>query len=156
MTQATRESRAKRTLRVSVHARPGYPQPVRPRGITLTDHVYKVVWECADLPPGGELLIVFQEDPRGPFFRMEFSGSRVTGYGNRGPAHTSRHYVYEARLRINGTVEAAAALELPQAETPQPGLCEGEMIVLGAGMVENNAGQPCDPPPGPPWETSVG
>jgi hypothetical protein len=107
---------------------------VRPQHITLTDQVSNVVWECADLPPGGELVIAFLGDPRGPFVRVESSGNQVIGYGNRGPDDTSRHYEYEARVETDGAVQ-----------------------LIGPGEVLNNATDPSpsERPLGPPWGNTI-
>jgi hypothetical protein len=129
------EHAARRTLDVAIEAQAGAPNPIDPETITLNNSVLRVVWRCSDLPPDTRLQIVFPEDPRGPFVRLESTGNEVIGWGNRGPAETSRHYVYEARL--------------------QTGL--GEALV-GAGTLKNSATKPIlspttsYPPPPPPDE----
>jgi hypothetical protein len=140
MSQETREPesernrRARRTKRVIVHATPGTANPIQPRRITLTDAVYKVVWKCNDLPEGATLLIHFREDPRGPFFRLEFAGNRVVGYGNRGPADTAPQYEYEVRTATNGVA-----------------------VPLGGATLKNSATGPIpvDPNPGPIWNSEI-
>jgi hypothetical protein len=117
-----RNRRAKRTLRVIVHASSAIPNPIQPRRIRLTDAVSKVVWQCNDLPPGATLLIRFREDPRGPFFHLEFFGNRVIGYGNRGPADTAKKYLYDAAVQHGAAVETldsgVAFNESPVVEAP--------------------------------------
>jgi hypothetical protein len=155
MRNETKARRPGRTLKVAVHARPGSLQPIRPRKITLTNRAHQVVWECRDLPPGAELLIAFREDPRGPFFHLEFAGSKVIGHGNRGPENTSRRYTYEARIRIDRARRSLGTAETDEAvgslETV-PIEADGEVRPLGEGTVLNEVTHPCDPPPGPPWE----
>jgi hypothetical protein len=132
MSEEKNDLRAKETLYVTVHARPGSSEPISPSIVTLTDAVGKVVWHCDDLAAGATLLIHFQEDPRGPFAFLRFVGKRVVGYGNRGPASTSWTYHYEAKIEIGGAV-----------------------ISVGGGTVQNTAAQPLtptDPPIGPPWD----
>jgi hypothetical protein len=90
---------ARRTLNVTVDARTGAPHPIDPETITLDDSVLRVVWRCPGLSPESRLQIVFPEDSRGPFFRLDSTGNEVIGWGNRGPAETSTIYVYEARVQ---------------------------------------------------------
>ena len=133
MTQETRERRRRRTKKVTVRARPGTAKPIRPQVVTLTDEIYRVVWHCEDLARGATLVIAFREDPRGPFFLLEFAESYVIGYGNRGPEDTSRTYEYVARSLKNGRTTH-----------------------LGEGSLKNFAQEPItapsEPPLGPPWQ----
>jgi hypothetical protein len=115
MSEETREPRAQETLTVTVQARPGFPEPINPPSITLTDTIYKVVWQCDDLPAGATLLIRFREDPRGPFFLLEFAGNRVVGYGNRGPDNTLSHYTYDAAVLDGGVVTSLGVAEVQNA-----------------------------------------
>jgi hypothetical protein len=122
-------------LQVTVYSRPGHTEPISPAGLTLTDSIHEVVWECDDLPEGATLLIHFLEDPRGPFAHLVIKGKRVTGYGNRGPNDTALTYHYEAKVAIGGLVST-----------------------VGDGMVQNNADDVVtyDPAPGPPWDNVLG
>jgi|GEM_PF-3236991 len=123
---------ARKTVTVTVQ--PGSPQPVRPETVTLTNDIYRVVWHCDGLPPDASLQIVFQEDPLGPFFLLESTGSEVIGRGNRGPAETLKRYTYEAGI--------------------QTGAGMAGMEAAGAGRLKNNATEPVpaviDPEPREP------
>jgi len=123
---------ARKTLTVKVQ--PGSPQLVRPETVTLTNDVYRVVWHCDGLPPDASLQIVFQEDPRGPFFLLESTGSEVIGRGNRGPAETLKRYTYEVAIQTGPGTEG--------------------MEAAGVGRLKNNATEPVpaviDPEPREP------
>jgi hypothetical protein len=110
---------AQRILEVTVRAQPDSTKPILPKTLTLTDSVLIVVWRCDDLPPDGRLVIVFEKDPRGPFFFLECTGREVIGWGNRGP-ETARRYAYEARIETGTEVG----------------------VVIGGGNVRNQATKP--------------
>ena len=117
-----------RTLEIEVQIRPGSPNPVFVRPITLTNSVGKVVWRCADLPAGAGLRIVFPDDPRGPFFSLKaVSESEVVGLGNRGPEETGREYLYtvaiagtDPELAGEVTMHNEATEAIPNGEPEKP------------------------------------
>jgi hypothetical protein len=112
---------ARQTKTITVQARPGAPLPIRPKTLTLTDNVHRVVWHCADLPPHARLEIIFREDPRGPFFLLEPTGGEVIGRGNRGPKDTLKRYTYKAVIHTGtGTSSAGAGSLTNHATKPIP------------------------------------
>jgi hypothetical protein len=112
---------ARQTKTISVQARPGAPLPIRPKTLTLTNNVHRVVWQCADLPPNARLEILFAEDPRGPFFLLEPTGSEVIGWGNRGPKDTLKRYTYKAAIHTSaGTTGVGTGFLANQATKPIP------------------------------------
>ena len=87
-------------LEVTVQGKLGNPGIV-PQTITLTDQIHTVRWRCVNLASGARLEIHFADDPKGPFVELRgaFADHHVvTGFGNRGPAHSLKEYAYEARL----------------------------------------------------------
>jgi len=112
---------ARQTKTITVQARPGAPLPIRPKTLTLTNNVHRVVWHCADLPPNARLEIVFREDPRGPFFLLEPTGSEVIGWGNRGPGETVKRYTYKAVIHTGaGTTSVGPGSLTNHATKPIP------------------------------------
>ena len=91
-------------LEVTVQGKLGDPG-ITPHTITLTDHVHTVRWRCVNLARGARLEIDFAGDSRGPFVELRGAFAdphEVTGFGNRGPAHTVKEYAYEARIVRRG------------------------------------------------------
>lgn len=92
-------------LKVTVHSQAGHAAPIFPATITLTNHVYEVIWTCHDLASGERLQIRFPgREPEGPFLTVEAREQvpgEVIGYGNRGPAETLKEYDYEVRAVRN-------------------------------------------------------
>ena len=84
---------------------------ISPQTITLTDHIHTVRWRCVNLARGARLEIHIAGDPKGPFVELRGAFAdphEVTGFGNRGPAHSLKEYAYEARIVRRGGLSRAA------------------------------------------------
>jgi hypothetical protein len=126
-------------LEVTVQGKLGDPG-ISPQTITLTNQVHTVRWRCVNLVRGARLEIHIAGDPKGPFVELRgafANPAEVTGFGNRGPAHTLKEYAYEARIvRRGGLSRTAGSGKLLNKATKAVGHPHAE----GLG----------DPPVGPP------